>query len=260
MMKSRFTQGLLLLSLLSSVPPLRAAGQGAGHERYLGTKDSIDKAIRLLKEGKLNDAKTLFEKCTKQVPGHYVAYYYLAQLAYENKEYQNALEHIQTAISSLDALSRVYDQKSIEYQRHVAETTESLQQLGNMSRVGSEGGGCMSATLNNAGQSIRKLQLAESALLSGEKPYSVPAGFYFVEGNCLLRLKRNAEAREQYARALQVDPKHTESWNNLSYLWYLDKDPAAALETIREAEAKGVVINPALKSAILEAAKAGGSK
>lgn len=128
-----------------------------------------------------------------------------------------------------------------------------------MQQIGGSGA-CRAATVVEARQSIQALDQEAASSTAGAKPFAIPAAYYFVEGNCLLRLHRNAEAREQYPKAIQADPKHTESWNNLAYLWFLDHDLTKARETLQKAEAMGVSLNPALKQAILEAGKKDGAR
>jgi len=259
---SPFSQGVLILGLLLSVPHLRASGPDGTYERYPPTKGLIDKAIRLLRERKLNDAKGLFETCLKEVPGHYEARFYLAQLSYENKDYAGALEHIRIAIRSLEELERTYNEITMEGRKRMAEVRQSFQHSVDWMMQRSEGGlnTCNASAINEANQSIQALDQAIAAPFSADKPFAIPAVFHFVNGNCLLRLKRNPEAREAYARAIQSDPKHADSWNNLTYLWLVEKDPMTALETLRRAEAKGVTINPGLKEAVLLAAKKSDAK
>jgi len=262
MMKSKFSLGMLLLGQILVVSPLHTAPPDATYERYLSTKGPINKALLLLRERKLNDAKSVFEKCAKEVRGHYEAHFYLAQLAYENKDYGGALGHIRTAIHSLEELDQAYHEKSTENRKRMAERMQEFQHTVDLITQISGGGsgGCKSGTLIEANQSIRDLEQATSSPLATDQPFAIPAVFHFVNGNCLLRLKRNAEARDAYASAIQSDPNHADSWNNLTYLWLVEKDPMTALKTLRGAEAKGVTIHPGLKEAVLLAAKQSDAK
>lgn len=257
MRHSRYRAARLVLGLVLLIPPLIAAPQGTGYENYRLSHGQMTRAIQLLAEGKLNDAKGLFEKCTRQVAGHYEAHFYLAQLAYSNKDFSSALEHIQTAIHSLEELERFYNQQSTESRKRLAESKESFQHIVDQITQASEGGsgGCKAAVLIEANHSVREMENAASSPFGPERPFAVPAVFHFVRGNCLLRLKRNAEARDQYAKAIQLDPNRADAWNNLTYLWFIDRDLGNALATIRQADTKGITIKPDLKEAILAAAQ-----
>ena len=263
MFESRSRQGMLILGLLVALLPLHPEGQDSVFDGYFKAKDLIERAVRLLGERKLNDAKSTFEKAAKQVPGHYEAHFYLAQLAYENKDYASALEHVRTAIHSLDELDQVYKRQSVEKRKRIdarrRERQERMQSLKTISG-GEAMGGCAKFLFLKDMRSTEEPDRAKASSSATEDPFAVPAVYHFVHGNCLLRLKRNAEAREQYARAIQADPQHADSWNNLVYLWFTEKNLTNAQETIRQAEAKGVAINPALKKAVLDAPQESAAK
>jgi tetratricopeptide (TPR) repeat protein len=264
MIKTAINQSLLTLGLLAAVAPIQAETQTTGTERYLATKGLIQNAIRLLEERKLNDAKSILETCAQQIPDHYQAHFYLAQLDYENRDYPRALEHIQTAIRSLEELDRVYIPPPFEARKNAAEKRqeEQLNQtlITGVIMVGGERRSCKTVLASPASPAVPEFDLKASSSEPAGRPFAVPAAFYFVKGNCLLRLKRHAEAREQYTKAIQADPKHTDSWNNMAYSWFADQDRTAAMETLRQAEAKGITINAALRLAIVEAAKKGADK
>jgi tetratricopeptide (TPR) repeat protein len=167
-----------------------------------------------------------------------------------------ALEHIQTAIRSMENLGKAYDQQSLENQKRIAATRAIVQLQIDAALNRNEGsGGCVAPMISEDRQTLQELDEAAASPFSGEKPFGIPAVFYCLKGNCLLRLRRNADSREQYEKALQADPKYTEAWNNLAYLWFADHDPDQALRVLQRADAKGVTVNPALKQAILDAAK-----
>jgi len=257
MMKSKLLVGMVLLGALLPSSTLRAVSPEMGYEKYATTKDLMQKGVLLLNERKLNDAKATFEQCLKQIPDHYEAHFFLGELAYENRNYATALDHIQVAIRSLETMGKAYDQQSLEYQKRIAETRRFIQ-LSLDSIMNVEGGGsgaCHAPTVADDRQALQQLDQASSSSFAGEKPFGIPARFYFLKGNCLLRLRRNADSREQYEKALQADPKYIEAWNNLAYLWFSDHDLGQAMGILQRAEAKGVTINPALKQTILDAAK-----
>jgi tetratricopeptide (TPR) repeat protein len=257
MVKSKLLEGLVLLGALLPIPALRAVSPEVGYEKYVTTKDLMKKGVLLLNERKLNDAKATFEQCLKQVPDHYEARFFLGALAYENRDYAAALEHIQTAIQSLENLGKAYDRQSLENQKRIAAAREAVQLALDtmMIRSGGGSGGCNASIVSEDRMALQELDQAAASPFSGEKAFGIPAVFYCLKGNCLLRLRRNADSREQYEKAVLVDPKYTEAWNNLAYLWFADHDPDQALEILQRAGAKGVTINPALKQTILDAAK-----
>jgi tetratricopeptide (TPR) repeat protein len=128
-----------------------------------------------------------------------------------------------------------------------------------MNRSEANGGGCNAPIASADRMALQELDQAAASTFSEEKPFSIPAVFYCLKGNCLLRLRQNAASREQYEKALQADPKYAEAWNNLAYLWFIDRDLNNALATIQQADAVGISIKPDLKEAVLQAAKKQGA-
>lgn len=257
MVKSKLLVGMVLLGILLPIPRLRAVSSFENYEKYATTKDLIKKGVLLLKERKLNDAKGIFEQCLKQIPDHYEAHFFLSELAYENRDYAAALEHIQIAIRSLENMGRAYSQQSLENQKRIAADREFIQHGLDWIMTRSEGGSgaCNAPIATEDRQILLELDQSAAASFPKEKPFDIPAVFFCLKGNCLLRLRRNADSREQYEKALRTYPKYSEAWNNLAYLWFADHHPDRALETLHRADAEGVTINPALKQTILEAAK-----
>lgn len=79
----------------------------------------------------------------------------------------------------------------------------------------------------------------------------IPAEYAYFHGNCLFRLKKYAEAEEEYKVAIQIDPRHANACNNLINLLYMQKRLAEARTLISQAEANQVAIVPGLKNAVL---------
>ena len=60
-------------------------------------------------------------------------------------------------------------------------------------------------------------------------------------------------ALDQYLKAVDVDPKHGNSYNNIANLYYMGREYEKAREYLAKAEANGAKINPAFKDAIAKA-------
>ena len=54
-------------------------------------------------------------------------------------------------------------------------------------------------------------------------------------------------------KAVEVDPKHGNSYNNIANLYYMGKQYDKAQEYLDKAEANGAKINPAFKQALAKA-------
>jgi len=254
-MKTSFTSRYLglALSLMLPIQALHSEGPGIASDQYLQTTKQVQAAIRHLEEGRLKDAKTAFEACLKQIPDHYQAHFYLAQLAYENKDFSVALEHIRTSIRSLEGLNFTYRKQSEDVRKHIEKKRQDLHFILLSSLGNTAERGCRLQTLTAEVNGInRELDVLESHASAAREGPEIPPVFHFVHGNCLLRLKQNAEAREQYELAVKGDSTFSGAWNNLVFLWFSDKNLPRALETIRQAESHGAVIGAPLKQAVLD--------
>lgn len=87
-------------------------------------------------------------------------------------------------------------------------------------------------------------------MMAGRELFAVPAAYTFLEGNCLFRLGRWAEAATRYQAILQVERDHTGAWNNLIQMKVLMKDGAGAKADLEAAEARKVPIQPAIKKQV----------
>jgi len=100
---------------------------------------------------------------------------------------------------------------------------------------------------------------SEINVLEGQEVVSVapsstiPANYFYIHGNILFRLKDYANARKQYLTAIQIDPKHGESYNNLANLYYMSHQYDEALDCLSQSISSGVKINENLKAAIFAA-------
>jgi tetratricopeptide (TPR) repeat protein len=83
--------------------------------------------------------------------------------------------------------------------------------------------------------------------------YTAQADYYYLHGNLLFKKKACQEALDQYLKAVEIDPKHGNSYNNIANLYYLGKQYDKAEEYLDKAEANGAKVNPAFKQALAKA-------
>ena len=72
----------------------------------------------------------------------------------------------------------------------------------------------------------------------------------FINGNVLFKIARLTDAAEQYREAIRIDPRHSNSYNNLASVSFALKNYREALEWLTRAEAAGAEINPEFKKAV----------
>ena len=162
MMNAKLLGGMVLLATLLPMSGLRAGAPSMNYENYATTRGLMKQGVQLLKQRRLNDAKARFEQCLKQIPDHYEAHFFLSELAYENRDYGAALEHVQTAIRSLENLGKAYEQLSIANQKRIAAARDSIQLSLDwiMDRSGGGGGGCNAGTASDDRMALQELDQA----------------------------------------------------------------------------------------------------
>ena len=217
---------------------------------YPKTEKLVKQAVDCMTGDKLNEARKKLDLCLKTIPDHYTAHFLLAQIAYQERDFEQAMLHIDKAIASLGDLDSFFKNQTFEQKQRIDQIKMGLQRT--ITEFGT--GNCMQSVANAASRSLQQIETSENAQLTERNPFAVPAGFYFVRGNCLLRLKRDPEALKQYELAVAADPTHANAWNNLIGLDLAHKHNDQAQEALKKAESYGVPINPKLKQEV-QAAK-----
>jgi len=192
--------------------------------------------------------------CLEALPEHHEAHFFKAQVLYKRGEFDKALEHMISAESGFvllrDVLDRVQQKKfekqldkKVELTEQLEDWSAALQQTTCMKGI------YQGIVLDKQGKLDAESKYSESDLAKARA--RVPAEYAYFHGNCLFRLKKYAEAEDEYKAAIQIDPRHANACNNLINLLYLQKRLAEAQTLISRAEANHVAIVPGLKSAVL---------
>ena len=79
---------------------------------------------------------------------------------------------------------------------------------------------------------------------------AMPAEYFFVHGNILLRMNRLIDAEPQYLRAIEANPKYGEAFNNLASLYYQAGRLDDARKTIELARGRGLPVMEELAKAV----------
>lgn len=249
---------------LSMVPtllaaPSRMAGalgeEASSSARYATLRPSMARAMELLREKHVEEAKAILLKCVDQMPDHHMANFQLALLAYEAKDFQGALGRIEIAERSLESLEQRLQaerqQLSAEIDKEQAAMQDSLDEL---TARGVDPTGCQAGLYIVKGNIIRELSARKESLGRDDATLGGLGDYRYLHGNCLYRLGRPAEARDQYLRALQADPAHELAWNNLLGLDLETGKGAEAKATLVKADALKVKVRPNLRAAVAKLA------
>jgi tetratricopeptide (TPR) repeat protein len=256
----KFVTYLILLLLVFN-------GLSFGQERFLMDQNTFQKfkqAKRMYVKGeqlylkeKLAKAEEALEKCVEVFPKYSEAYFILSQVNYKQKEFPIALDYLLSAKAHFKYMSNLRVSTQMEYITTLQERSQKLKEV--MRELQEK----LSRTTNDAARSrlesalgLTKGQLSQiENRLHSPIPNieNLPAEYYYVHGNILLKMKKFQEAHKQYLEAVKVDPKHGNALNNISTLYFMAKKFDKAKEYLDRAEANGIVINEKYRKALLKA-------
>jgi len=223
-------------------------------QRYRSLDAPIDQAARAVGAGRFEEARKLLQPCLQKEPEHFEAHFLLARMAYEARDFEGVLAHLEVAERSLALLNRRY-RDLIDYLKARIEVEEQTARS-NLEAVTmrvSDPTSCVAPYLAALEREVEAVQARKGPLHDHENPYGVPASHRFLRGNALYRLGRRDEARAQFRQAVAIDSGHAHAWNNLLALDLEAKDPASARRDLQRADAVRVAIRPELRQAILVA-------
>ncbi len=255
-----------LVLLAGLAVPISTAGmapvEGAGapldsslFRRYAGLRSRIREARQLLDQRQFEASRRLLQACLKAIPDHAEAHYLLAQMAYEERHFEEALAQAQWAERSLVGLEQLSRAELAAAEARDAALDAALQSsLSNLDATGVDPRGCSGSlftirqhALDDQRQKLGRFE--EQADVPG-----VPAELYLLQGNCLYRLKRFEAALACYQQALQKDPASPAAWNNVIGLCLGTGDLAQARNWASRATQANIALRPELKKALLEKA------
>jgi len=244
----------LLLAALSGGALLALEAEGTLLARYPGVAPLLVKAKAQFAAGRLEAARQAFQACLAMLPSHHEAHFYLGQLAYQDKDYRGARDHIEAAERSLEDLDREYQARlKVQNARDAQSLLAAQKNVDYLTlEKGITEGSCSYSLVLLATQSLRTAQEASRHhALPEERPFTLPASYQFLHANCLFRLGDLDGAETLYLKTLELDPRHAGAWNNLVSLGLIRKQPETALRHLKAAEAAKIAIQPALRKAVL---------
>ena len=252
---SRFMRWLLLFGIcLDPAAPLHAQSKDFTiFPRYNALTSAMDEIDRLVASRKFEEAKERLKPCLAKIPDHFEAFYYLALMAYEAKDYGQALACMEQSQASLTELDCLYQVEMGALNASQDRREEQLEGALQHSDRGVGANNCREGDVLALKLAITLEKHKRGPLMGTATPFATPKEYHFLHGNCLFRLGRFAEAKSQYEAALRVDPRYGHAWNNLINLLRVEGKVDQARACLREAEAAHVTVSPELAKAVLAA-------
>jgi len=227
------------------------------YEKYKMSIKNFEKGKQQFHKGDYKKAEKELKKCLDIFPRHTEAHFYLSNILYNKGDFPKALEHIEEAKANWEFMARMYAFAYESYTSKLRKQRDEYQAkiLNYKDKLSTTSSRDESSTLENAISSLEnEISIIDSRLTNPLLPVKkIPADYFYLHGNIFFRLKKYQEAYVQYIEAIKIDPQHANAYNNLANLYYMAKQYQKALDCLKQAEAKGVKINPELKRAILKA-------
>ena len=250
--------GLVVLAASPSVAPgdsAEAQPDASLFRRYAGFQGSIREARRLMNQRQFEASRRLLQPCFKAIPDHAEAHYLLAQMAYEERRFEEALAQAQWAERSLVSLEQLRRAELEVTEARDAALDAALQtSLASLDAAGVDPRGCSGSLFTTRQHALNDQRQKLGRFEDQEDVPGVPAELYLLQGNCWYRLKRPEAALACYQQAIQKDPASPTAWNNLIGLCLGTGDVKQAKEWLARATSAHVAVRPELQKALQEKA------
>jgi tetratricopeptide (TPR) repeat protein len=227
-------------------------------QKYRAAAPDLEKGQEYLVKGKLEQAEKKLLQVLDTLPEHATAAYFLADCYSKQGRVDEGLAAIEKAEGNFANFNRIIfrwqmtqvnrfegkknqlDEQLNALQIKLSQAKSDSERLSIQNQISSA-----QAAQNASSQRTKEQQISEN--------YTIPADYYYLHGNLLFKRKEYSPALDQYLKAVEVDPKHGNSYNNIANLYYMGKQYDKAKENLDKAEANGAKVNPAFKQALAKA-------
>jgi tetratricopeptide (TPR) repeat protein len=227
-------------------------------QKYKACQGDLNKGIDSFKKEKYDKAEQSFLKVLERLPEHSEASYLLAQIYYKQGNLEKGLEMIQNAEDNFAVLGRILYRRQISRTDQLnAQREQAQQEISQLeSQLAQAKTDAQRAAIQQQINQIQsRLGTPEMAQEKQDRmeTLTVPGDYYYVHGNFLFKMKKYQEAMDQYLKAIEVEPRHGNAYNNIANLYFMSQQYDKALEYLEKGEANGAKVNPEFKKAILKA-------
>lgn len=238
---------LINIMVLFFILPVMAQEQDT-FQQYRLADPVFDTAKQLYMDGKMADAEHKLNQCLALCPSHSEAHYYLGRIYYRNKDYKKALTHLRRAEANIPAAVEVQALNRKEYAAQLRKRREQLQEQ------------LDGASDNESIQELKKnIGVIDNWLKEPRSPGDPFTKRYCnLQGTVLFQLHRYSEARQQFKKVVDLDPKHPNALKNLAVAHFMTREFNYAMECLDRSEKLLGVAYPELKKAVREAQNVSG--
>ena len=198
----------------------------------------LTQAVALHKQGRLVQAKQIYEEILKSNPSHFDALHFMGLIALQEKDYLEAADLLTKAIEiNPKSAAACYNQGIILFELKQFEA--ALQSYDKAIILKPD----YAEAYSNRGNSLKELLQFEAALQSYDKAISLKPDYaeaYSNRGIVLMKFKRYEAAVESYDKAIAFKPEYSEFYFNRGNAFKELKQFGASLESY----AKAVALKP----------------
>ncbi|PYK00761.1 MAG: hypothetical protein DME23_06270 [Verrucomicrobia bacterium] len=232
----------------------KSAGEYARAEEYYlelldrfpalpGTREKL--ADIYLRTGKKDKAAEQLAAISRDNPRNEQAYYYLGNIAYQEKRFSDAADYFEQALTLKPEFEPVY-YRLAELKINLNKPQEALELLEKARARFKQSflleflSGAAHAGARNYAEAVKHFTEAEVRAKAGE-PDSLTYSFYFQFGSTLERHGDHAEAEKYFRKCLELSPNFAEAMNYLGYMW---ADRGENLHEAKKLIEKAVALEP----------------
>ncbi len=230
-------------------------------QKLKASEGKLEEGRALFVKGKFDKAEIKFKECLDIFAKNADANYFMAQVLLKKDSLEQALEFIKTAETCFSELSKLYTFSHQEMMNQLREQKRALEESNRSSQAvlsDLQGGprsdqtqASISSLQGEIQQRNNLISQIDTQLLNPvPMVMETPAGYFYIHGNILFRLKDYQGAVLQYLETIKRDPKHEFAYNNLANIFFMAKQYDRALGFLEQAEANGVTVNPQFKKDI----------
>jgi len=225
-------------------------------QKYKMLEPNLLKAEKYFVAKNWAKAQKELENSLKTLPTHYQAHFLLAQIHYQQGEYEQALDQMEAAKAGFSKMIQIVQQfQNEKIKLRQDEDIQNQEAINELYQNVVKDNCKTEASLHEINRIDTEMQAKDKPvqIKSSELKLQMPSEYCYWHGNCLFRLKKYADAETQYQQAIRIDPGNASAYNNLINLLFVQKRLDQAEQLIGQAESNGVAVNPELKRAVLRA-------
>ncbi|QYZ67376.1 MAG: hypothetical protein OI74_07500 [Gammaproteobacteria bacterium (ex Lamellibrachia satsuma)] len=202
------------------------------NDKKLSLDDAVKLAVKLHREGQVDDARTLYQRILEAAPTQPDALHYLGVLQHQAGREEEAVKLIRGAIKSNPAYREAHNNLG-----------NVLKELGRLDEAKAAYRGCLALdpknadALNNLGTALREQTHYQEAMSCYRKAIEISpehADVWHNIGSILVELERYEEAIDAYRKAISFHAPNSASYRWLGYSLYRQGRLQEAVDVFRK--------------------------